>query len=56
MLADPSFLHKLLLEQATTIGCSVWLEFKNRKDKIKLEWDLALVYVLTVAACDAIFV
>ncbi|KAH7516387.1 hypothetical protein FEM48_Zijuj10G0129700 [Ziziphus jujuba var. spinosa] len=51
MLADPSFLYKLLFEQATTIGCSVWLEFKNRK-----EWDLAPVHVLTVAACDAIVV
>ncbi|KAH7516384.1 hypothetical protein FEM48_Zijuj10G0129400 [Ziziphus jujuba var. spinosa] len=45
MFADPCFLYKLLLDQATTIGCSVW---------IKQEWDLALVHVLTVAACNAI--
>ncbi|XP_060669440.1 uncharacterized protein LOC107412730 isoform X1 [Ziziphus jujuba] len=50
------FLYKLLLEQPTTIGCSLWLEFKNRKDRIKQEWDLALVHVLAVAACDAIVV
>ncbi|XP_060669318.1 protein RETICULATA-RELATED 1, chloroplastic-like isoform X2 [Ziziphus jujuba] len=56
MLADPSFLYRLLLEQATTIGCSVCLEFKNRKDRVKREWDLALVHMLTVAACDAIVV
>ncbi|KAL0422305.1 UNVERIFIED_CONTAM: hypothetical protein Slati_3253400 [Sesamum latifolium] len=24
MIADPAFLYRLLLEQATTIGCSVW--------------------------------
>ncbi|XP_060669441.1 uncharacterized protein LOC107412730 isoform X2 [Ziziphus jujuba] len=30
-LADPSFLYKLLLEQATAIGCSVWSEFKKRR-------------------------
>ncbi|KAH7516378.1 hypothetical protein FEM48_Zijuj10G0128800 [Ziziphus jujuba var. spinosa] len=56
MLADPSFLYRLLLEQATTIGCSVCLEFQNRKDRVKREWDLVLVHMLTVAACDAIVV
>ncbi|XP_015893670.1 protein RETICULATA-RELATED 1, chloroplastic [Ziziphus jujuba] len=56
MLADPAFLYKLLLEQAATIGFSVWSELKNRKDRIKQEWDLALVNVLTVAACNAIVV
>lgn len=56
MIADPSFLYKLLLEQATTIGCSVWWELKNRKERIKEEWDLALVNVLTVTACNAIAV
>ncbi|CAH9130697.1 unnamed protein product [Cuscuta epithymum] len=54
MIADPSFLYKLLLEQAATIGCSVWHEVKNRKERIKEEWDLALVNVLTVTACNAI--
>jgi uncharacterized membrane protein SirB2 len=33
MLADPAFLYRLLLEQAATIGCSVWWELKNRKDR-----------------------
>ncbi|KAJ9174621.1 hypothetical protein P3X46_013248 [Hevea brasiliensis] len=56
MLADPAFLYRLLLEQAATIGCSVWWEVKNRKDRIKQEWDLALVNVLTATACNAIVV
>ncbi|XP_019169722.1 PREDICTED: protein RETICULATA-RELATED 1, chloroplastic-like isoform X2 [Ipomoea nil] len=54
MIADPAFLYKFLLEQAATIGCSVLLEVKNRKERIKQEWDLALVNVLTVTACNAI--
>ncbi|KAH0923377.1 hypothetical protein HID58_023395 [Brassica napus] len=53
MLADPSFLYRLLLEQAATVGCSVWWEVKTRKDRIKEEWDLALINVLTVSACNA---
>ncbi|XP_010274324.1 PREDICTED: protein RETICULATA-RELATED 1, chloroplastic-like [Nelumbo nucifera] len=56
MIADPAFLYKLLLEQSTTIGCSVWWELKNRKERIKQEWDLALLNVLTVSACNAIVV
>lgn len=56
MIADPAFLHKLLFEQASTFGCSVWWEFKNRKERIKQEWDLALINVLTVTACNAIVV
>ncbi|XP_074274997.1 protein RETICULATA-RELATED 5, chloroplastic-like [Silene latifolia] len=53
MIADPAFLYKLLLEQATTIGCSAWWEIKNRKNRLKQEWDLALINVLTAAACNA---
>ncbi|KAL6494532.1 hypothetical protein OROGR_031332 [Orobanche gracilis] len=56
MIADPAFLYRLLLEQATTIGCSVWWEIKNRKERIKQEWDLALINVLTVTACNTIVV
>ncbi|KAF8376726.1 hypothetical protein HHK36_031605 [Tetracentron sinense] len=56
MIADPAFLYKLLLEQAATIGCSVWWELKNRKERIKQEWDLALINVLTVSACNAVVV
>lgn len=56
MIADPAFLYRLLLEQAATIGCSAWWEFKSRKDRIKQEWDLALVNVLTAAACNAVVV
>ncbi|TYJ44531.1 hypothetical protein E1A91_A03G232000v1 [Gossypium mustelinum] len=56
MLADPAFLYRLLLEEVATIGSSVWWELKNRKDRIKQEWDLALMNVLTVAACNALVV
>ncbi|EPS60635.1 hypothetical protein M569_14164, partial [Genlisea aurea] len=56
MMADPAFLYKLLLEQAATIGCSVWWEVKNRKDRIKQEWHLALVNTLTVTICNSIVV
>ncbi|XP_059648149.1 protein RETICULATA-RELATED 1, chloroplastic [Cornus florida] len=56
MIADPAFLYKLLLEQAATIGCSVWWELRSRKERIKQEWDLALMNVLTVTACNAIVV
>ncbi|KAK2423468.1 DUF399 family protein, putative (DUF399 and DUF3411) [Trifolium repens] len=56
MLADPAFMYRFLLEEVATIGCSVWWEFKNRKDRIKQEWDLALINVLTAAACNAVVV
>ncbi|KAJ4967232.1 hypothetical protein NE237_019081 [Protea cynaroides] len=56
MIADPAFLHKFLLDQAATIGCSVWWELKNRGERIKQEWDLALINVLTVSACSAVVV
>ena len=36
MIADPAFLCKLLLEQAAVIGCSVYLELKNHKDRFVL--------------------
>ncbi|XP_042062781.1 protein RETICULATA-RELATED 1, chloroplastic-like [Salvia splendens] len=56
MIADPAFMLRLLLEQASTIGCSVLWEIQNRKERIKQEWDLALINVLTVTACNAIVV
>ncbi|KAL7205856.1 hypothetical protein ACSBR2_018721 [Camellia fascicularis] len=56
MIADPAFLYRFLMEQAATIGCSVWWELENRKGRIKQEWDLALINVLTVTACNAIVV
>ncbi|KAF6147696.1 hypothetical protein GIB67_003027 [Kingdonia uniflora] len=56
MIADPAFLYKFLLEQAATVGSSVWWELKTRKERIRQEWDLALINVLTVSACNAIVV
>ncbi|KAJ6814284.1 protein RETICULATA-RELATED 1, chloroplastic [Iris pallida] len=56
MIADPSFLYKLLLEQFTTISYSLWWELTNRKERIKQEWNLALVNILTLSACNALVV
>ncbi|KAL1534275.1 protein RETICULATA-RELATED 1, chloroplastic-like [Salvia divinorum] len=56
MIADPAFMLRMLLEQGSTIGCSVLWEIQNRKERIKQEWDLALINVLTVTACNAIVV
>ncbi|KAK4800462.1 hypothetical protein SAY86_020949 [Trapa natans] len=56
MIADPAFLYKLLLDQAATLGFSVSWELKNRRDRIKEEWDLALVNVLTASLSNALVV
>ncbi|KAG5137021.1 hypothetical protein JHK82_021752 [Glycine max] len=56
LLADPAFLYRFLLEEAATVGCSLWWEIKTRKDRIKQEWDLALMNVMTAAACNALVV
>ncbi|KAL0348262.1 UNVERIFIED_CONTAM: hypothetical protein Sangu_1054000 [Sesamum angustifolium] len=56
MIADPAFLYRLLLEQAATIGYSVWWEIKSRGERVKQEWDLALINVLTATTCNAIVV
>ncbi|PIA47328.1 hypothetical protein AQUCO_01400177v1 [Aquilegia coerulea] len=56
MIADPAFLYKFLLEQAATIGSSVLWEVKTRKERLRQEWDLALVNVVTATACNAIVV
>ncbi|KAF5201402.1 Reticulata-related 6 protein [Thalictrum thalictroides] len=56
MIADPAFLYKFLFEQAATIGSSVLWEVKNRKERLRQEWDLALVNVVTATACNAIVV
>eukprot|EP00252_Welwitschia_mirabilis_P022413 TRINITY_DN605_c0_g1_i1.p1 TRINITY_DN605_c0_g1~~TRINITY_DN605_c0_g1_i1.p1 ORF type:complete len:523 (-),score=100.29 TRINITY_DN605_c0_g1_i1:379-1947(-) len=56
MIADPGFLHKLVLEQATTIGFTTWWEIYNRQDRIKQEWHLALLNVLTASTCNAVIV
>ena len=39
MIADPSFLYQLILEQAATIGCSVWWEVKNRKERYQSKYS-----------------
>ncbi|XP_076910004.1 protein RETICULATA-RELATED 1, chloroplastic-like, partial [Bidens hawaiensis] len=42
--------------QCFYIGSSVLWEIKNRKGRITEEWDLALINVLTVTACNSIVV
>ncbi|XP_057806200.1 protein RETICULATA-RELATED 1, chloroplastic-like [Salvia miltiorrhiza] len=37
MIADPAFMLRLLLEQASTIGCSVLWEIQNRKERYILK-------------------
>ncbi|KAH9296122.1 hypothetical protein KI387_039710, partial [Taxus chinensis] len=49
MIADPAFLPKMILEQVTTICSTAWWELRHRKDRIKQEWDLALINVLTAS-------
>ncbi|XP_042496894.1 protein RETICULATA-RELATED 1, chloroplastic-like [Macadamia integrifolia] len=56
MIADPAFLYKLILDQVATIGCTIAWELKNRGERLKQEWDLALINVLTVSACSAVVV
>ncbi|XP_074561544.1 protein RETICULATA-RELATED 6, chloroplastic-like [Curcuma longa] len=56
MIADPSFLYKLILEESVTCAYSAWWEFKNRKEKIKQEWHLALLNILTVMTCNGVIV
>ncbi|KAF3569212.1 hypothetical protein DY000_02011349 [Brassica cretica] len=53
MLDLPAGLRQAYEMQAATVGCSVWWEVKTRKNRIKEEWDLALINVLTVSACNA---
>ncbi|XP_074287564.1 protein RETICULATA-RELATED 5, chloroplastic-like [Silene latifolia] len=56
IVADPAFLQKLLFEQIVTIACSVQSEFNRRGERMRQEWDLALINVLTVAACNSLVV
>lgn len=51
VVGDPTFVFKAALEQAITIGAAVHWEVRHRGDKLKEEWDLALVNVLAQAAC-----
>ncbi|KAJ3701685.1 hypothetical protein LUZ61_005390 [Rhynchospora tenuis] len=56
IIADPAFLYKLLLESAATVATTTLWELRNRKDRIKEEWDLALTNILTATACNAFVV
>jgi len=52
MLADPCFLFKLGAEQIITVGTAAAYEFQQRGSKIRTEWDLALMNVLTLSVAN----
>eukprot|EP00850_Spirogloea_muscicola_P003868 SM000016S01856 [mRNA] locus=s16:284352:287208:- [translate_table: standard] len=56
MMADPAFMQKVLIEQFITIGSGMYWEYKKRGRRLREEWDLAAVNVLTLAACNAAIV
>ncbi|KAL2622341.1 hypothetical protein R1flu_002546 [Riccia fluitans] len=56
VLADPAFVFKVALEQATTLGFGVWWEIHNRGKRLKDEWHLAAANILTMSACNAAMV
>lgn len=56
ILADPAFLYKLLLESGATAATVTFWELRNRKERFKEEWDLALTNILTATACNAFVV
>lgn len=56
MMADPAFIYKVALEQAVTIGTSAYWEVKQRGERIKDEWGLAVCNVVTLAVCNAAIV
>jgi len=53
VLADPAFLYKLAFDEILTIGNAVWWEVQHRGDRLKKEWDVAAVNVLTLVASTA---
>ena len=53
MMADPAFLQKLLMEQAITVGSSVWWEAQQRGDRFGRELDLVAVNTLSLCAANA---
>lgn len=56
MIADSGFLCKLCWEQAVTVGYGVWWEVKHRGERIKDEWGLAAINVLSLSVCNAAIV
>lgn len=56
LMADPSFILKMVMEQGIAIAGAVHYEAQQRGKNLKNEWDLAAVNVLTVAASHAAIV
>jgi hypothetical protein len=53
LMADPAFLVKLMLEQGITISTAVTYEVTQRGNRLKQEWDLAAVNVLSLSLANA---
>lgn len=53
ILADPGFLYKLAFDEIVTVGNAVWWEYQHRGERIRKEWDVAAVNVLTLVASTA---
>ena len=56
MMADPAFLQKMLMEQAITVGSSVWWEAEQRGDRFSQELDLVAINTLSLCAANAALV
>lgn len=56
MMADPAFLQKMLMEQAITVGSSVWWEAEQRGDRFSSELDLVAINTLSLCAANAALV
>eukprot|EP00250_Pteridium_aquilinum_P005022 c15185_g1_i1 orf=381-1931(-) len=56
MIADPSFLYKMCWEQFVTVAYGSWWEFKHRRERLKDEWGLAAVNILSLCLCNAAIV
>jgi len=50
LMADPGFVQKLVMEGTFATAASLFYECRARGDKIKEEWDLALINTLGMAA------
>lgn len=54
LMADPAFLVKLVLEQSLTIGSAIAYEASQRGRRLRREWDLAAVNVLSLSIVNAL--
>ena len=51
-MADPAFVQKLLIEQAITVGSSLYYEAATRGDRFRSELDLVAINTVTLALAN----